>query len=91
MPGMARIVDEWTVDVPIDGQGRVVIPRSLRAALGAVPGIVRARRVEGGILLEHPFDGEVVVGNDGLPVVVLGHPVSNDDMLAAIDAERADR
>jgi len=91
MPNMARIVDESTVDVPIDGQGRVVIPRSLRAALGAVPGVVRARRVESGILLELPFDGEVIVGDDGLPVVVLGRSVSNEETLAAIDAERAHR
>ncbi len=91
MPDMARVVDERTVDVPIDGQGRVVIPRSLRSALGAVPGVIRARRVEGGILLEHPVDGEVAVGDDGLPIVLLGRPISNDESLAAIDAERAER
>ncbi len=91
MPDMARVVDERTVDVPIDGQGRVVIPRSLRSALGAVPGVIRARRVEGGILLEHPVDGEVSVGDDGLPIVLLGRPISNDESLAAIDAERAER
>jgi len=91
MPEMARIVDESTVEIPIDGQGRVVIPRSLRAELGAVPGVVRARRVDGGVLLEHPVAGEVATGDDGLPIVILGYPVSNDETLAAIDAERASR
>lgn len=47
MPCVARI-EELT----IDRQGRLVVPRSMRDTLGAVPGTVRIREVEGGLLLE---------------------------------------
>lgn len=44
---MAR-VEELT----IDRQGRIVVPRSMRDTLGSVPGTVRIREVDGGLLLE---------------------------------------
>lgn len=44
---MARI-EELT----IDRQGRLVVPRSMRDTLGTVPGTVRIREVDGGLLLE---------------------------------------
>lgn len=39
-------------ELTIDRQGRLVVPRSMRDALGAVPGTIRIREVEGGLLLE---------------------------------------
>lgn len=68
-----------------------MIPRQLRAALGDVPGVVRARLVDDGVLLEHPSVGRVDVADDGLPVLRGSGSVDNDEVLAAIDAERADR
>lgn len=78
-------------EIRIDRQGRLVIPRQLRAALGDVPGVVRARLVDDGVLLEHPSVGRVDVADDGLPVLRGSGSVDNDEVLAAIDAERADR
>lgn len=83
--------DAAAVEIPIDRQGRVVIPRHLRSTLGPVPGTVHARRVDGGLLLEHHSEGEVVEADDGLPVLVLGTRVTNAEVLEAIDAERSAR
>lgn len=69
----------------------MVIPRHLRGVLGPVPGTVKARRIDGGLLLEQPTSGAVIEAEDGLPVLVLGRPVTNDEALAAIDAERSER
>lgn len=90
MARMARSTAD-TVELSIDRQGRLVIPRSLRAHLGAVPGIVRARAIEGGVVLEPLSSGSMATGPDGLPLLVLDEPVSNAEMLDAIDAARADR
>lgn len=68
-----------------------MIPRHLRSVLGTVPGTVRASRVDGGLLIEQSPTGEVIEDDDGLPVLVLGRPVTNDEVLVAIDAERSER
>ena len=50
------------------------------------------RRTADGLLLtaaETP--GIVRVGDDGFPVLSIGRRVSNDEVLAAIEKERADR
>lgn len=39
-------------ELSIDRQGRLVVPRSMRDTLGAVPGTIRIREVDGGLLLE---------------------------------------
>lgn len=36
----------------MDRQGRVVVPRAMRDALGPAPGTIRIREVDGGLLLE---------------------------------------
>lgn len=89
MARMAR-TDQRT-EVPIDRQGRLVVPRHLRDGLGPVPGVVTARRVDEGILLEAPPNGELSVADDGLPVLVIDGTVTNEQVLAAIDAERDQR
>lgn len=40
------------VDLTIDRQGRIVVPRVMRDVLGPVPGTIRIREVDGGLLLE---------------------------------------
>lgn len=91
---MARVAhhdEAAATEIRIDRQGRLVIPRQLRAALGDVPGVVRARQVDDGVLLEHPSAGHVEVAEDGLPILRGSGAVGNDEVLAAIGAERADR
>lgn len=66
-------------------------PRHLRSVLGTVPGTVRASRVDGGRLIEQAVTGEVIEDDDGLPILLLGRPVTNDEVLTAIDAERSER
>lgn len=78
--------------VRVDRQGRLVLPREIRAELVGAPGEVLLRRTADGIVLSRAEDiGEVAVGEDGLPVLRLGRRVTNDEVLAAIDTERADR
>lgn len=80
------------VRVRVDGQGRMVLPRWIRRELIAAPGEVLVRRTPDGVLLTPiASEGEVGEGIDGLPVLKLGHRVTNDDVLAAIDRERAGR
>ncbi len=46
---------------------------------------------EGVLITRVPAQGTVVVGDDGLPVLRLGRAVTNDQVVAAIDAERESR
>ena len=84
---MARRASPST-EVPVDRQGRLVVPRHLRDALGEVPGVVRVRAVDGGLLLESTPSGTTTLGDDGLPLLIVGAEVTNDTVLAAIDDER---
>lgn len=86
------VVTVENVLVNVDRQGRLVLPRSLRHGLVDVPGRVVVRRTADGLLLIPDRDaGAVRTANDGLPVLDLGEPVSNAQVLAAIDEDRADR
>lgn len=78
--------------VRVDRQGRMVLPKPLRRRLGADPGEVTLTTTPEGALLT-PVTPEATVeeGPDGLPVLRLGRPVANEEVLAAIDAERAER
>lgn len=76
----------------IDAQGRMVLPRRLREEIVTAPGEVLVRRTPDGLLLT-PAEGAgtVSIGSDGLPLLMLGRLVTNAEVLAAIDRERADR
>ena len=70
----------------------MVLPSGLREEIVSDPGEVLVRRTADGLLLtpaETP--GVVRVGDDGFPVLSIGRRVSNDEVLAAIEKERADR
>lgn len=78
--------------VRIDKQGRMVLPQRLRRELGADPGEVAVQRTAEGVLLTAVTPvGEVQTGEDGVPKLQLGRPVSNAEVLHAIDEERAER
>jgi bifunctional DNA-binding transcriptional regulator/antitoxin component of YhaV-PrlF toxin-antitoxin module len=78
--------------VKVDGQGRMVLPKWLRQEIVATPGEVMLRRTPDGVLLVPvPTGGEVLQAADGLPMLTLSRPVSNDHVIAAIAHERADR
>lgn len=70
----------------------MVLPRGLREEIVTIPGDVLLRRTNDGLLLttaESP--GTVGEGDDGLPVLSIGRPVSNAEVLRAIEQDRADR
>lgn len=75
--------------VKVDRQGRAVIPQELREGLVTPPGEVIAVRTQEGVLLrampESP--GTVATADDGLPVLRLQRPVTNDEVLSALDAD----
>lgn len=76
----------------VDKQGRLVVPQALREGLVDPPGELLAVPTPDGLLLrslEEP--GVVEIGADGLPLLRLNRPVTNDEVLAGIDAERASR
>ena len=81
-----------TFEVKIDAQGRMVVPRELRGEVVNVPGHVLLRRTADGILMTAAERaGTIRTASDGLPVISVGRRVSNAEVLAAIDVERADR
>lgn len=70
----------------------MVLPQWLREEVVSAPGEVLLRRTPDGLLLTPvSSEGDVEQAADGLPVLRLGHRLRNDDVLAAIDRERADR
>ncbi len=78
--------------VRVDRQGRMVLPKWLRREVVDEPGEVIASRTPEGILLSAVRSpGQVESGEDGLPVLRLGREVSNDEVLAALDEDRAAR
>ncbi|MGH8998396.1 MAG: hypothetical protein ACRDY7_03300 [Acidimicrobiia bacterium] len=80
------------VRVKVDSQGRMVLPRRLREEIVSVPGEVLIRRTADGLLLTAAEgSGMVATGDDGLPLLRVGRTVTNTEVLAAIDRERADR
>jgi len=81
-----------TVRVRVDKQGRLVLPQQLRDGLVETPGELLLRRTPDGLLLS-PITGQgsLRIADDGLPVLDLDRPVTNAEVLAAIDDERRDR
>lgn len=76
----------------VDRQGRLVLPQSVRRRLVTTPGELELRETPDGVLLSPlPARGAVEESADGLPLLRLGRPVRNDEVLAAIDEERGDR
>lgn len=70
----------------------MVLRRHLRDEIVDAPGEVMVRRTADGLLVSPAeASGDVAIGPDGLPVLRLGRPVSNAQVLAAIDRERAGR
>ena len=70
----------------------MVLPRGVRDDLVRVPGEVLLRRTpDGWLLTSADSEGSVTVGSDGLPVLSVGRPVTNAEVLAAIDRERTER
>lgn len=78
--------------VQVDKQGRMVLPQWLRRRLVTAPGEVMVRETPDGVLLTPVApERQVEWGADGLPVLRLGRPATNDEVLQAIDHERAER
>jgi DNA-binding transcriptional regulator/RsmH inhibitor MraZ len=78
--------------IRVDGQGRMVLPRGVRDEIVRVPGEVLLRRTADGLLLSAADEaGAVGQAPDGLPVLSLGRPVRNSEVLDAIDREREGR
>ena len=81
----------------MDPGGRVVIPAPARAALGLRPGQeFTVRVIDGGLIEFEPVEPEVrlVIDDGGLPVLVTDgsvEPLTDDEVRAAIDADRDDR
>jgi hypothetical protein len=70
----------------------MVLPRALREELVRAPGEVLVRRTAEGVLLTPvPAAGTLEEADDGMPVLRVGRRVGNDEVLAAIDAERGTR
>lgn len=70
----------------------MVLPQQLREGLIETPGELLLRRTPDGLLLS-PLTGQGVVriADDGLPVLDVERPVTNDEVLAGIDGERGNR
>lgn len=84
-PHMAHIVK-------IDRQGRAVIPQELRAGFVTTPGELIATRTDDGVLLRPVDPGSAVAtAPDGLPMLRLHRAVTNAEVLAALDEDRASR
>ena len=80
------------VRVRVDAQSRLVLPRHLRDEIIDVPGDVIVRHTPDGLLISPAgAPGEVTIGSDGLPELRLGRQVTNGQVLAALDRERAER
>lgn len=67
-----------------------MLPQGWRNDLTSTPGeVVMTRTNEGLLITPVPSPGAVTIGDDGFPVLNLGRTVTNDQVLAAIDAERS--
>ncbi len=69
-----------------------MLPQGFRENLTTTPGEVVLTQTDDGVLITSlPAHGNVGMGDDGLPVLRLGRRVTNDQVAAAIDAERGSR
>jgi hypothetical protein len=70
----------------------MVLPRGVREEIVTVPGDVLLRRTADGLLLTAAqAPATLTDGDDGLPVLSVGRPVSNAEILHAIEQGRSDR
>lgn len=71
----------------------MVLPQWLRRELVTLPGEVVLRRTPDGVLMTPVAEGggEIEAAPDGFPVLRVGRTVSNDEVIAAIDQDRAHR
>lgn len=70
----------------------MVLPRGVREEIVTIPGDVLLRRTPDGLLLTAAeASGTVTDGDDGLPVLSIGRPISNAEVLDAIEQDRSDR
>ena len=80
------------VVVKVDRQGRLVLPLAMREELTTTPGEVTLTPTDGGVLISPVAEaGTVEVGDDGFPMLRLGRVITNDEVIAAIDADRKGR
>lgn len=83
--------------VRVDAQGRLVLPQSLRRRFGidGRPAELVATETADGLLIELPPNRAILSqAEDGLPEVTiegLSAPITNDSVIAGIDADRARR
>ena len=76
----------------MDRQGRLVVPHALRRALVNAAGELLLVPTADGLLLRPVAEaGTVRIDEDGLPVLALDRKVTNAEVLASIDDERAGR
>lgn len=69
-----------------------MLPRGMREDVVSTPGEVLVHRTPDGLIISPVATaGEVEVGADGLPLLRLGRQVTNDEVLDALDRERAER
>lgn len=83
--------------VRVDAQGRLVLPVGVRRRFGidGRPAELVATETADGMLIELPPNrANVGEAEDGLPVITiegLSAPITNDSVIAGIDADRAER
>jgi AbrB family looped-hinge helix DNA binding protein len=85
---------EDAVEVTMDRQGRLVIPRAERERLGVADGgTFELLTTPEGVILERRRDATIDTAADGLPLVHLtdAGTISNDDAVAALHAARDGR
>ena len=85
------------ITVPIDKQGRLVLPRAIRERLGLPAGQEGRLRVwesADGVMIEaEPRQSRIDTGDDGMPVLHVANlgEIDNDVVLAAIHRDRDTR
>ncbi len=77
------------MEATIDKAGRIVVPKSLRDALGLSPGTTLDVSTYGAGLTLIPHGRTAsVVDEEGLPVLDSDHQVTDEDIFGLIDAGR---
>lgn len=92
--GFVPLNVEAVVEVTMDRQGRIVIPRAERERLGVTGGATfELLTTPEGVILERRRDATIDTADDGLPLVRLSDAatISNDDAVAGIHAVRDGR
>lgn len=70
----------------------MVLPRAIRDDLLRVPGEVVVRRTaDGWLMTAADSSGTITDGEDGLPLLSIGRPVTTAEVLDAIEHERAEQ